>query len=220
MGHMGHMDHIHSEQLIKLRCDAREIDIIIPNYTHGLQFYHLMILMVLRSPAPIFPFPASISYRILIHLFMIIYDYLWLFMIVYYSTATGDIPASPWEPSWCSKLPRCFSAWNPWRPCAAWAPRAACLHGNLVAGSLVVLTLSLRRANFKAHWSCWHVYSLYNSDWILIVVWTGSESLKDSERLTSDIGLGAFAVRGSQGATGIHTFPIKWAATKSFQTTW
>ena len=82
-------------------------------------------------------------------LFMIIYDYLWLFMIIYYCTATGDIPASPWEPSWCSKLPRCFSAWNPWRPCAAWAPRAACLHGNLVAGSLVVLTLSLRRANFK-----------------------------------------------------------------------
>ena len=83
MGHMGHMDHIHSEQLIKLRCDAREIDIIIPNYTHGLQFYHLMILMVLRSPAPIFPFPASISYRILIHLFMIIYDYLCIFMYIY-----------------------------------------------------------------------------------------------------------------------------------------
>jgi hypothetical protein len=36
---------------------------------------------------------------------------------------------------------------------------------------------------------------LYNSDLILIVVWTGSESLKDSERLISDVGFGAFPVR-------------------------
>lgn len=195
MGHMGHMDHIHGEQLIKLRCDAREIDIIIPNYTHGLQFYHLMNLMVLRSPAPIFPFPASITYRILIHLFMVIYDYLWLFITPLrqeiYLLHLGNHPDV-----------RSFHGVS--------APE---IHGDLARHEhqelLASMGISLRGRWWCSHW-LWEgrtskridhvdmfiVYiCLYNSDLILIVVWTGSESLKDSERLISDVGFGAFPVR-------------------------